>query len=628
MKKQWKRLKGYAVCLSVLFGVLVLLAGCGNGTQSTDEDALTVHVRYGSTTEAILREQFPDIPFVFSYYDGKNPTSDMQMHVQHHDISDIYIGSLPLNEKDATENLLDLSGYNFCNNYEPSILNQYDINGKIYQVPAPLIVRCIAYNKDMFAAHGWQEPQTFDELVALCAQIRAETDDITPIVFGGAGVGYYFTTMTTFAQTEYLHTLEGKAWERDYLAGKAKAADGFGSGIQMTQQLIDAGAFDYSKNASYWDAEIFKTYMENDEAAMQFVWGGQDELLGLLEERGAKYGFMPFRNYRGDAFLGTNVMYSIGLSKNLAEPGNEAKLKNALRVMEWFSTEDGQNQLSNLSARVVYPIKNTKNEQMSKQFHDLWYENLDGIKAPMLYVGYEDVLVQAGEYIAEAMNGEHDLSGLASMIDELHQLGLQRKNAAGSFTQSFTHQETVQMMAEILHSRGDSDITLVSDGARVGDVRNMAGVHSRFYEGDLYYDWLSIFIPGCHNYENKMMQLTLTGAQIQELLEQGKHMVRYADDNNTYAVAEDDTAIATARYDYYWTGMTVEMKNGKVTAMTLSDGTPVEPEHTYTVSFAEGDYMDTTAAAGHPVDLGYTVIDVFSEYLQQHSPLRPVAVCR
>ncbi len=31
-----------------------------------------------------------------------------------------------------------------------------------------------------------------------------------------------------------------------------------------------------------------------------------------------------------------------GLSKELAEPGNEQKLEDALRVMEFFSTQEGQ----------------------------------------------------------------------------------------------------------------------------------------------------------------------------------------------------------------------------------------------------------------------------------------------
>lgn len=628
----------YKQAAAVLIGLLLLfllVSGKTNSADKSSKDALTILIRDNSMVEETLKEQFPDVEFEFSYYDGKASSADMAMREKNHDITDIYMGTLMMESEEAKENLLDLSGYEFCDQFESSILNQYDVDGGIYQIPSSIGIRCIIYNKEMFETHGWSEPQTFGDLTALCRQIREETEDVTPIVFAGAAVGYYFTTMTTYAQTEFLYTPEGAKWEKEYLAGRAGAAEGFGSGIRMTQELIDAGAFDYEKNKDYWDADLFKVRMETGEAAMQFAWGGQHQLFGLLEGNETKYAVMPFRNYEGDAFLGTGTNYNIGLSKRLGEPGNEKKLENALRIMEWFSTEEGQQKLTVLGGSVIYPIKNAVNEQTLPQFRKLWYENLDGIKAPMLYTGYEDILIQSAEYIIEAIKGEHDLSGLAALIDEIHQAAIAKDTDnqaayAGTFAKDFTHEETVQMMAEMLHSTGESDITLVSDGQRIGKVKNREGVHSQFYEGPLLYDWLSIFIPGEEMIDSTMVQMTLTGAQIKELLENGKHMVKYADedDNATYAVASDENTVASSDYPYYWAGMTVKLKKGAVDAMTLADGTPIEMEQSYTVTFANQDYMDTTAEAGKPMKLAHTIQEVFTAYMQKHSPLTPVPVLR
>lgn len=51
-----------------------------------------------------------------------------------------------------------------------------------YIVPYVANAAGILYNKDMFEEHGWQIPETWDELLALCDQIQAE--GVLPFYFG------------------------------------------------------------------------------------------------------------------------------------------------------------------------------------------------------------------------------------------------------------------------------------------------------------------------------------------------------------------------------------------------------------------------------------------------------------
>lgn len=626
-KKMW-------TCLLTSLLFLSLFSGCSGSSE--DDNTLTIVGRADYPIETALNEKFPDINFKFVYYDGWNTTSSLMMQIKNHDIADIYTGTLPLSQEDAEENLLDLSGYGFTDNFEPSILNQYDLNGHVYQLPGSATIRCILYNKEMFEEHGWQEPHTFDELVALCRQIREESDDITPIVFGGAANGYYFTTMTTFSQAEYLYTTEGREKEAEYLAGNASANDIFATGIEMVQELIDAQAFDTSKNFGLWDAAIFQERMLTDEAAMQFAWGAQNKLFALVEENPDKFQAIPFYNRGGDAVLGTGISYNIGLAKRLSEPQNKKKLENALRVLEWFSTEEGQIKMNIYSGSVIYPVKSASNEQTIPSLRALWYNNLDGIKAPMLYNGYEDVIVQAADYIIEAVDGKHDLSGLADVMDKIHRSYLSDNEAdqsayVGTFAKDFTHEETVQMIAEMIQDKQDSDLTLVSDGQRIGNVKNREGAHSKYYEGPFLHDWITVSVPGEFEKERSMiMQMKLSGAQIQELVENGKTMICYVDNANfSYPhAAPDKEVLETATFPYYWAGMDVEMKNDKVVSMTLADGTPIEADQIYTVSFAANDYLDTLASVGNPKSLGYTAMEAIETYMQKHSPVSPIKVCR
>ena len=632
MIKRQKRFLPSAFLLSALLSALMLLlaagllAGCGNtdNADSTslftgDPDALQIFIWGNSDHKKILVEQFPDIKFDFYEYNGMNITASMAQVLERDDLGDIHINTLRVADEVAKEHMMDLSGTTLCDKYEPSMLHQYDVNGAIYQLPGSVSIRCILYNKDMFEAHGWKEPQSFDELVALCKQIRQETDDITPIVMGGAACGYYFTTMTTYSQCEYLYKPEGAQWAKDYAAGKASAKEGFASGFEMLQALIDARAFDYEKNDNLWDRELFERRMDTDEAAMMFLWGSQDAVAQEVENSPNQYGVMPFYNREGVAFLGTTVSYNIGLSKNLEEKGNEKKLADALRVMEWLSSSEGIYAITNDTSTSIFPLKEEENPYSFKLYQDLWEENLDCIKAPMLYAGYEDILIPTGEAIMAAIKDNGSLDGITDLMDEVHQQYLKGGDAAiavGSFAKDFTHQETVQLLAATLQEMGDSDISLVSDGFVNGDISNSSGAHFRFYNGSLKEEQLSCTVPG-NTQVAPCVRMELTGAQIKELIEKGK-LVK----------GDEESTPTQAYFDYYWAGMQAEMKNGTVISMTLDDGTKMEDSQTYTVTFGAEDYTDSIAAVGNPVKLDYPAKEALSAYLQKHSPVSPIELCR
>mgnify|MGYP000615252278 CR=1 FL=1 len=53
---------------------------------------------------------------------------------------------------------------------------------KTYGIPYVANAAGVLYNKDMFAEHGWEIPQTWDEFVSLCEEIQNE--GIQPLYFG------------------------------------------------------------------------------------------------------------------------------------------------------------------------------------------------------------------------------------------------------------------------------------------------------------------------------------------------------------------------------------------------------------------------------------------------------------
>ncbi len=120
------------------------------------------------------------------------------MHIQerfkNNDLPDIIMATYAPEDSIQKETLLDLSGYGFVQNYKASVLTNLSVDGGIYMLEGPSVVRGIGYNKTLFAEQGWSVPTSHEEFISPIKTIRADTD-ILPLpcpVYSGT----YFTLMT------------------------------------------------------------------------------------------------------------------------------------------------------------------------------------------------------------------------------------------------------------------------------------------------------------------------------------------------------------------------------------------------------------------------------------------------
>lgn len=70
----------------------------------------------------------------------------------------------------------------------PGVLDRWTVDGGVYGLPFAHAVLCVFYDKQMFADHGWDTPQTWNELFDLGDEIKAA--GIAPFSFPGVYMRY------------------------------------------------------------------------------------------------------------------------------------------------------------------------------------------------------------------------------------------------------------------------------------------------------------------------------------------------------------------------------------------------------------------------------------------------------
>ena len=187
-----KKRKAISAVLAASMLAAVILPGCGSDENSgkTEIEILQykpeaatyfdqvedqfnathddIHLTISSPNDAttilrtrFIREDYPDIIGIggdinYSYYVDADILADVSEYPGLADVKESYIDileALEITPKDGT-----------------------------YGVPYVANAAGILYNRDMFEEHGWEIPESWDELMALCEEIEAE--GILPFYFG------------------------------------------------------------------------------------------------------------------------------------------------------------------------------------------------------------------------------------------------------------------------------------------------------------------------------------------------------------------------------------------------------------------------------------------------------------
>ena len=249
---------------------LYLCSGCGTenrkaetaaasaAEQTKDEHApLTITSFNNIVTEEFagaVREAYPDIRFDIISYAGKNGSGYAQFSLEEGDIPDIYVSTLPFAPEKQAEYLIDLSNYDFINEYSTAMLNSLDRGGAIYLLPSGYTVAGITYNKTLMTEHGWAVPTSLEELEALIPEIQAA--GLRPFANAIELDGFPFNYFFSLGNTVWFGSQEGVQWKEAFPKGEADAASaqGLRDVIALFRRYLDDGIIsaEHMSNEDYF----------------------------------------------------------------------------------------------------------------------------------------------------------------------------------------------------------------------------------------------------------------------------------------------------------------------------------------------------------------------------------------
>ena len=507
-----------------LLAATAALTACGGKTETVKKDdtheVITFMAPY-MEEEAFIEQVhsvYPEVNIEIVPYSGDNTTTCLQNMFEANDLPDICTLTVydPMTDH-VSDKLLDLSGYDFTDNYVESRLQEVSDNGAIYLLPSSYNCYGITYNKTLLREHGWELPNSFAELEALAAEAKeAGVDLCLPQI---QYPGYGFQYLCNIADADFLGTLDGKLWQKDYLSGEANVSNtpGMMQAMAYVQKWKDIGMLNDSGDAL--DDNVTRQRMT--EGNTLFLIGGTN---GIVEsdDNADKFGLMPYLSEDGTQnvfVLKVNRFY--GLNKKLEQ--NPQKLEDALKVMRVLSTVEGSSAL--IPAKTLkcslLPFKDAKAD-------DTYYADVAdvlnaGNTAPFIYSGWENTIVTTGTKMLDFIKGDATMEDVIRQLDEDQDSVVNNTpDTITTVTEELSQEDCAMLVGRCFAQATGSDLALVSLSTWIpGNPtdQNHHGVAAKLYaKGITDYD-LSVILPTGWN--RTIQTVTLTGQQINDLLATG-----------------------------------------------------------------------------------------------------------
>ncbi len=515
-----------AVCLVCLTALAGVFAGCGQkgvrqgepvaeGQREKGQDTLTISAFNNLIPPGfydVFSEKYPDVKLEIISYAGINGSGYALNSLKNGDIPDIYLSTQNFSRESQEKYLLDLSGYDFVNNYSSGLLDSLEVNGSIYLLPAGYQLIGIYYNRTILEENGWAVPQSFEELLELSGQIEAA--GYRTMGHGMSLQGYPFNYFFNIGNTGYFGTPQGAEWKREFPKGETRAAGN--SGLEETIDYFNR----WVENGFITTEDMSKTQFMEGECVFYLCLGLSQYEYTTEEGTTYEFGILPWLSEDGsDNMLTRNVGVYLGLSRALEEEGEEQKLSDALKFMEYISTAEGQRALM---AGNGYYMSSLNEEELSADspYHEVAGLVKEGRTVPLVYVGWEKQIVPIAEDIRLLIEGKITPQELSALFDSTNDdiRNGSSDDVCAVADRTMTIEETARLTAIAEGKAVSADCALISTNEYHGEGKtNQQGLAWYLYEGEISSDIITMIRPR----SDTISVLNMTGAEIKAMQEAG-----------------------------------------------------------------------------------------------------------
>ena len=452
------------------------LTGCGKTDETSKKhEAITFMAPYLEVDSFIeeVHKTYPEINLEVITYSGSNTTTYLQNMLEADDLPDICTQTFYKPDVvDVSDKMIDLSGYDFTDNYVESRLKEVSDDGALYMLPSLYNCYGITYNKTLLEQHGWKLPTSFTELEELAD--KAKEAGVTLCMAQIQYPGSAFQYICNIADAGFLGTLSGKQWQKDYLSGKANVSDteGMMDSMEYIQKWKDIGMLDSSNSDPTDDGKTKEAFIKGKSL---FLLGPQNGIMDSEE------------------------------------------------VMKVLSTVEGTSALypeSTLKAGLL-PFKDAKAD-------DTYYADISdfinaGNTTPFIYSGWENTIVNTGTKMLEFMQDKASIKDVADQLDEDQDSVVNNQpEVFTTATEEISQESCAKLVGRCFAEATGSDIALISIGTWIsgnGTNQNNGGVSGKLYAKNITdYDICTILPTG---WSQTIQTVRLTGKQIQDLYKEG-----------------------------------------------------------------------------------------------------------
>ncbi|MDD3883269.1 MAG: extracellular solute-binding protein [Eubacteriales bacterium] len=461
----------------------------------------------------------------------------------------------------------NLSDNPVVQHYQAEALERLVVNDNVYWLPGPSAITCMLYNNTLFQQYGWEVPKTFDEFVALCNQIRKDTDGTVQPWNPNAKYETNFNAVTTaFTYEELFGGLNNRRWYEDFCEGKETFAGHMEPYYEMLQTLIDNGIL-LEEHFSYSATTRGKEFIEGQIAMYNYQVGTTRS--DIYDIR-----YMPFPCTVGDeGFLVDDINSVLGLP---IREHTQAEQDAVQRFLEFYTSAEGQDIFINdtlmFSNVKDIPLNNadylggiTEAVRDGRHFSQLSFSSPNTLSKVSFTNDAKAMLL--GEKTAAQCIADIDAAPLKS-------INVQPPEAIVTVAEDFGILDTSMLMADMYREKARADIGLIPNNVVY------RGNIMRIYSGGLNADDIKALKPRSFDNKAALIKVSMTG---QQLLDALTHISGYGnvEERAVYAFSGLKCTIAP------WAA-----QDEMYVSVTLADGSAIDAGKLYTVAIWQGTVSD------------------------------------